>query len=169
MNDPLFEVLYGLLRRRAHNLFGHERRNHTLQPTALVHEAYIKLCRKGPLPGGIDHFRAVAHRAMREVLVDHARAAVCGRRDRRRVSGLPDETPHPATTSPELLIDLHEAIDQLSIVSPDLARVAELRCFLGAEPAEMAEVLGVSERQVFRLWKSARAWLAGRLQLGAGA
>lgn len=164
VGGDLFELVYELLRRRARAMFGTERRGHTLQPTAIVHEAYLKLQRSGRQPGDRSHLCALAHRAMREVLVDHARAAACGRRDHRKRLPLPEETPHPSQVQPELLLDLHEAIDALERVDPDLARVAELRCFFGADTAEIAELLGRTERQVFRHWRSARAWLAGRLR-----
>jgi RNA polymerase sigma factor (TIGR02999 family) len=136
----------------------------TLQPTALVHEAYLKLF-GGELPAFADreHFLAVSANAMRNVLVDRARAK---RREKR--GGDARREPLDAlllsfeARSTDVL-DLHEALEELAGFAPDAARMVELRFFGGLSNEESARVLNVSERTVEREWRGARAWLYTRL------
>ena len=158
--DQLFRMIYAELRRIASAQMRHQPDGHTLQPTALVHEAYLKLMGGTPL-GWSDrtHFLATASRAMRSILVDHARTHMRLKRSggHQRVplhSDMADEQ------SPELdILAVHEALKKFEQLSPDRARVVELRFFGGLSNEETAKVLGVAERTVYRMWEFARAWL----------
>lgn len=161
----LFDALYGELRALAAAHLRRERADHTLQPTALVHEAWLKLSvEEGVTGGGRSRFLALASQAMRRILVDHARGKG---RDKRgagaaRVDLDPDRM---AVVDPEELdlVALDEALDALAEVSERQARVVELRFFGGLPEEEVAAVLGVSGRSVQRDWKIARAWLLARM------
>jgi RNA polymerase sigma factor (TIGR02999 family) len=142
-----------------------ERPGHSLQPTALVHEAYIRLTGIR----GIDwqnrsHFFAVAAQVMRRVLIDHARAQRAKKR-----GGLWGEVSfeeaHGATISqPEQLIALDEALNRLAELDARQSRIIELRFFAGLSEEETAEVLGISARTVKRDWRVAKAWLFDHLR-----
>lgn len=165
--DALVPVVYDELRRLANRYMAGERVGHTLQPTALVHQAYVRLA---DTPGveweGRTHFFAVAARAMRRVLIDHARerdALKRGGGDRPLrvtfVEGLPDAT----EVEREGLIALHRALERLAGLDPRQAKIVELRYFAGLTVAEVAEHLGVSKRTVEGDWAHARAWLRHEL------
>jgi RNA polymerase sigma factor (TIGR02999 family) len=163
--DRLFALLYDELKRLAAAFFRSQRPDHTLQPTALVHEAFLRLA--GTDAGrweGRSHVMGVAARAMRSVLADHARRNLAGkrkgRRDRVPLSAVGDDTP---TISFDAL-DVAQALEELSELSPRQARIVELRFFCGLEAAEVAEVLGVSERTVHGDWRLARARLRKHLE-----
>ncbi len=152
-----------------------ERSNHTLQATALVHEAYLRLVDQTAAEwGGRAHFFAVAAQAMRRILVDHARNRLAQKRggEAGRVSleevGGCEIPAREGTAGPHEvdLIDLNEALDELGALDAQLVRVVELRYFAGMTVEEAAEVLGVSPRTVKRAWAVARAWLYGRLGRG---
>jgi RNA polymerase sigma factor (TIGR02999 family) len=157
----LLPIVYAELRAIAGAQMARERGNHTLTPTALVHEAWMRLV-GGPQPDYRDrrHFVSIAAIAMRRVLVDHARGVL---RDKRG-GGL-----HPVTlvtglaqdgTDPAELIALDTALDRLAAHDATMARVVELRWFGGLSVEEAAEVLDTSPRSVNRAWTAARAWLA---------
>ena len=162
--DRLLELVYAELRRIASRIMSRERVDHTLQPTALVHEAYIRLI------GGADlawndraHFLSTAARAMRHVLIDHAR-----RRDAEKRGGggqrvtLEDDV--MLGPDPDLeLLDLHRVLDKLAGQDERAARVVEMRVFGGMTVKEVAHVLGVSERTTNDDWAMARMWLAREL------
>jgi RNA polymerase sigma factor (TIGR02999 family) len=160
--DRLFPLVYQQLRQAAESVLRSERPGHTLQPTALVHEAYLKLVGGGAIPArDRSHFLSIAARAMRQILVDHARR----RGARKRGHG---ETPLPldfpiADNSRGLAIDeliaLDDALEHLSANSPRLRSVVELRFFAGLNEEQIAETLGVTTRTVQRDWVRARAWL----------
>jgi RNA polymerase sigma factor (TIGR02999 family) len=163
--DELFPLIYDELRRLAHNWFAKQRGDATLQPTAVVHEAYIRLATsegKGWETG--QHFRAIAARAMRQILVDRARQRRSAKRggDRWRVtlSGIADDS-DPGQTAD--LVDLDTALAELSGLNKRHATIVELKFFGGLSIPEMAELLGVSERTVTLDWQMARAWLLSRL------
>jgi RNA polymerase sigma factor (TIGR02999 family) len=161
--DRLFPLLYGELRRRAGRFMRRERPGHTLQPSGLVHEAYLRLA----AAPGLDwhdraHFFAIAARVMRQVLVDHARRRKAAKRDGCRVT-LGDED---AAMEPPELLDLENALKELAALDPRQARVVELRFFGGLDVPETAEVLGIAPRTVKREWQTARAWLQHRLLEG---
>lgn len=138
---------------------------HTLQPTALVHEAFLRLF--DPDRVGFNdrkHFFALAATSMRHVLVDHARAAQREKRggDRLRVT-LDERLADPATPPPELL-DFDEVLQELSALDERQGRIVELRFFGGLDVQEIAEVMTLSKSTVEREWRAARAWLGVRLE-----
>jgi RNA polymerase sigma factor (TIGR02999 family) len=154
-------LVYDELRRRAGAVLRSERAGHTLQPTALVHEAYLKLV-GGDAVDWKDraHFFGVAARAMRQVLVDHARARAARKRGSGQVLvGL--EAAADAATPPRNfdLLDLDRALQKLAQLDERQSRVVELRLFGGLTIEESAEVLNVSHMTVSREWKHAEAWL----------
>ncbi len=159
----LLPLVYDELRRRAGAVLRSERGGHTLQPTALVHEAYLKLV------GGASvdwkdraHFFGVAARAMRQVLVDHARARNTGKRGSGQILlGLDNAAAAAAATPPKSLdlLDLDRALSKLSALDERQCRLVELRLFAGLTIEESAEVLQVSHATVSREWRHAEAWL----------
>ena len=165
--DRLIPLVYGDLRLRAAQYLRRERPGHTLQPTALVHEAYFRLA--GPkrmVWTGRAQFLAVASQAMRRVLVDHARSKRRGKRWGHQVQ-VPLED-GAATSQPREvdLILLDASLDELASLSPGQARLVELRYFGGLTTEEAADVLGVSHATVERRWNLARAWLFRRVTQG---
>ena len=142
-----------------------ERTGHTLQPTALVHEAFLRLVPEGGAPQleGRAHFLRVAARAMRRILVDHARARDADKRGGgRRPVALDDVLEAFAERDLDVL-ELSDAVEKLGAVDPELARLVELRFFAGLTIAETAAALGVSTPTVERHWRVARLWLAREL------
>jgi RNA polymerase sigma factor (TIGR02999 family) len=163
--DRLFPILYSELRRRAGRFMRRERRYHTLQPSGLVHEAYLRLAAAPDLDwNDRAHFFAIAARVMRQVLVDHARRRGAAKRDGLRVT-LGDAD---AAVDPPDVLDLENALKELAALDARQARVVELRFFGGLDVEEAAEVMGVSPRTVKREWQTARAWLQHRLLRGGG-
>ena len=156
----LMPLVYGDLRRRAMTQMRRERVGHTLQPTALVHEAYLKLVdQKGVQWQNRAHFYAVAARAMRQVLVDHARARAARKRGGLETRVTLDEA-IVSTSAPTLdVLALDIALDRLATLDERQARLVELRVFSGLTIDESAEVLGCSHATVSRDWKHAQAWL----------
>lgn len=163
-NRDLFDATYDELRRLTHSLFKRERRGHTLQPTAVVHEAYLRLSRSHPGQfESREQFLGYAVRVIRQVLVDAARKHDANKRggDLCRVT-LEGISVRAATTDPTVL-DVDLALDELETLDPGKARVVELRYFGGLTIEECAELLEVSVSTVNREWRSARAWLLQRL------
>ena len=156
--ERLMPLVYDALHALAERHLRRERTGHTLTPTALVHEAWLRLVdqRRAELRDRT-HFLSVASRVMRRVLVDHARRAMAGKRS--PVAPTLDL----AGASPEewsvTMMAIDDALDRLAAVDPRLVRVVELRFFGGLTEDETAEVLGVSGRTVHRDWLRARAWL----------
>ncbi len=151
---------YEALRRLAASYLSRERAGHTLQPTALVHEAFLRLANSAF--SDPTHFRAAAAIAMRRILVDHARTKGAQKRggDRLRITLIEGVT----ADEPELdLLALDEALDELGRASPRRARIVELRYFGGLTVPEVADSIGVSTRTVEGDWLFARAWLRKRL------
>jgi RNA polymerase sigma factor (TIGR02999 family) len=165
--DDLFAVVYGELHRLAQAHLRREHAGHTLNATALVNEACLKLLGRTTAGSLNDrqHFFAVASRAMRQILLDHARARLA----QKRGGGL---GPHVTLgdqvagegRDEETLIALNDALTQLAQVSERLGRLVELRYFAGLDDAEIAAILGVSVRTVNRDWRTARAFLSRHLQ-----
>jgi len=168
----LLPVVYDELRRLAARELRRERRDHTLQPTALVHEAFLRLLGERAVDfEGRSHFFALAARAMRRVLIDHARRALAGRRPPRaaRVELTPGVEPAGADlTDPAEILALDAALERLAALDPRQASVVELRFFGGLSAPEAAAALGVSEATVAREWRAARAWLKRELAGEAG-
>jgi RNA polymerase sigma-70 factor (ECF subfamily) len=159
----LIPVVYDELRRIARRHLRRERPDHTLQSTALVHEAYLRLIRQGPADvENRAHFLAVASRLMRQILVDHAR----GHRAAKRDGGYRLELQEAAAarTDPSLdLLALDDALNELARLDPDQARIVELRYFGGLSIEDTAEVSGVSITTIKREWATARAFLRREL------
>jgi RNA polymerase sigma factor (TIGR02999 family) len=156
----LLPLVYGELRRLAEKYLRGERAGHTLQPTALVHEAYIRLVEQtGATFNDRAHFFAVAARAMRHIIVDHAR----GKRAARRGGGhrrQPLERALALSEQPDAyLLALDESLQRLAQIDPQAARIVELRFFGGMTVDEIAEVLEISARTVKRDWGMAKGWL----------
>ena len=162
--DALYPLVYDELRRIADRLLGREAPGHTLQPTALVHEAYLKLfARSAPDSSNRAHFLAIAARAMRQVLVDNARR----RRTAHKAEPFLTVPDNEAAVAPDELIALDDALTRLGEQDDRLRRVVELRFFAGCTEEEIAEALQVTTRTVQRDWAKARAWLHMALTSGA--
>ncbi len=161
----LADMLYRELRRMARAYMRRERREHTLEPTALANEAYLRLVNAGDVDWqGRAHFLGIAARTMRLVLVDHAR-----RRDAKKRGGDRERLPlHEATVAlgqPDLaILDLDAALGELATLDERKARVVEMRFFSGMQAKEIGEVLGIAAATVQDDWYAARAWLRGRLR-----
>jgi RNA polymerase sigma factor (TIGR02999 family) len=161
--DRLFQFLYVELRRLADRCLSHERPGHTLQRTALVHEAYLRLRRDCP-PDVRDrtHFLSLAARVMRQILVDHARRRNVGKRSAIRVS-LDGQVSGPTTERPILMAQLDDALSELEKRDERKAQLIELRFFGGLTAEESASVLRMEVRDVRRDLHLAQAWLAREL------
>ena len=157
--QALIPLVYQELRRIAQHHLSQERSDHTLQSTALVHEAYLRLMKQGAADiENRGHFLAVASRLMRQILVDHARA----HRAAKRGSGLKLELDEDMAfqQGPSVdLIALDRALNELARLDPQQGRIVEMRFFGGLSIEETAEIIGVSRTTVKREWSTARAWL----------
>jgi len=162
--DELTPLVYEELRRLAHHYMKGERPDHTLQTTALVNEAYLRLAdQTAPDWQSRAHFFAVAARAMRQILVSYARS---NRAQKRGGGGARIELDESAILSPEQskeIVDLHEALERLGTLDSRKARVVELKYFGGLNYDEIAEVMKVSTVTVRRDWVFAKAWLYDEL------
>jgi len=158
--DELMPLVYQELRRRAAGYLRHERRNHTLQPTALVNEVYLRLVdQRRAVWQNRAQFFGVASQMMRRILVDRARARRMAKRSGQWARVTLDEA---AKASPPVdvdVLDLDAALIRLAAVDPRRSRIAELRFFGGLSLEEAAEVIGISRATVERDWQAARAWL----------
>ncbi len=156
----LTELIYDELRRQAHKMLRRERQGHTLQTTALVHEAYLDLVGSPSRDWeNQEHFFNVAAKVMRNILVNHARRRNCLKRNG---GGLPadiDLDTLPDTTKENVLIRLDEALDQLRKINKRQADIVEKRFFAGLTNAEIAKLTNISETTVKREWRHAKAWL----------
>lgn len=162
--DALMAAIYDDLRRLAVSHMRGERDDHTLQPTALVHEAYMKLVdqRSTDWKDRL-HFFAVASRIIRRILIDHARERLAAKRggggERLRVDDMDPAAPVPGID----LLALDEALEELAAIDERQAKIVELRFFGGCSIEEVAELLSMGGRSVDRDWKAAKAWLYCRL------
>ncbi len=170
--NPLYPDLYTELRHLAASMLSRERRDHTLQPTALVHEAYLKLSRQDPGKwSDRNHYLALAAMAMRRILADHGRAQKAAKRgggaarvgfDRAEPAGA-----GPVTDAEHVdPIDLAELLDQLERLNSRHARLVELRFYAGLTMPQAAEILGISLPTAERDWRTAKAWLRAQLTDG---
>jgi RNA polymerase sigma factor (TIGR02999 family) len=160
--DSLLPLVYDQLRAIARQRMAGERRDHTLQATALVHEAYLRLSARPDVPvEDAANFYAAAAEAMRRILIEHARAAGRDKRggSRRRVGFPIHVVDLAADVDPEEILTLEDAIRRLEEDDPDVAKVVHLRFFAGLSVDETAAALGVSASSVDRDWAYARAWL----------
>jgi RNA polymerase sigma factor (TIGR02999 family) len=163
-SSELLAAVYDHLRAIAQERMNAERTEHTLQATALVHEAYLRIGQGRCLPfRDRAHFFATAAEAMRRILIDHARARGAAKRRVRRYGpgadpiSVADLAEHPDT---EQILALDRALERLQVAEPEVAAVVRLRFYAGLSGDQTAEVLAISPRQVDRLWAYARAWLA---------
>lgn len=163
--DKLLPLVYDEFRALARHYLSQERHNHTLQPTALVHEAYMKLVDQSRVDWhGKSHFFAVAAQAMRRILVDHARSRQRDKRGGGRARVVLDEAVALSPQKDEDVLALDEALERLAAIDPRQAKVVELRFFGGLSVEEVAQALGVSKRTVEGDWTFARAWLSRELR-----
>lgn len=162
--DELMAQVYEVLRALAASTLRRFDAGTTLQPTALVSEAYLKVFGAVPIEfRDREHFLAVAATAMRRLLVDHARARSAVKRGDPRAHADMDQVLVAFEKTSAGVLDLHAALEKLAHFAPDGARVVEMRFFAGLDNEEIARVLGVSTRSVEREWRGARAWLYATL------
>lgn len=168
--EHLMPFVYDELRRLARSYLARERADHTLQPTALVHEAYLRLVDVTSVDWqGRAHFYGIAAKLMRRILVDHARAKNALKRGG-AVEKVPlDEARDVATIPAVNLVALDDALVELAQIHPRKSEVVELKFFGGLEAHEVAEVLSVSEKTVLRDWQFAKLWLFRALNESKGA
>jgi RNA polymerase sigma factor (TIGR02999 family) len=174
--EKLMPLVYNQLKSLAASHMRRERKNHTLQPTALIHETFLRLAHQSSVTWrNRRQFFAVAARAMRQVLVDHARQNCSSKRGSHAVKislshgGAQDVTdPRLGDASePDILcnvVDVDSALEDLNGLDPELARIVELRFFAGFTIEETATVMSISTATVKRGWATARAWLFDRLR-----
>jgi RNA polymerase sigma factor (TIGR02999 family) len=166
--DVLLPLVYDELRRIAHHYLRNERSDHTLQSTALVNEAYVRMVVQDfPQWQNRAHFFAVAAQLMRQILVDYARSRRAAKRGGsvcRLALEEADEQPQPVDVD---VIALDEALQTLAQMDPQQCRVVELKFFAGLSTEDTAEVLGISPSTVKRDWITARAWLHRELDRSA--
>lgn len=158
--DKLYPLVYDELRRMAHRYMSRERKGHTLQTTAVINEAYLRLVEQRNVHwANRAHFFGIAAEIMRRILIDHARRYQYLKRGggAQRISL--DEVAVVAKERASELLALDEALDRLATIDPRRARVVELRFFGGLENDEIGEVLKISGNTVTRDWNMARAWL----------
>jgi RNA polymerase sigma factor (TIGR02999 family) len=162
--ERLVPQIHGELRRLAASYLRRERQDHTLQPTALVNEAFLKLIDQRAVKWqNRAHFFGIAAQAMRRILVDHARARAAGKRGD-GVRHLPlDEAINIGATRDVDLLALDEALTRLAALDPQQSRVVELRFFGGLTMEETAEVMHISPATVGREWRMAKAWLLAEI------
>ena len=152
ISEELFTHVYRELRQLARSQMAREKVGHTLQPTALVHEAYLRLVGDEPLAWrNRAHFYGAAAEAMRRILIDHARKKA-------RVQ----------TENPEETLAVDDALRRMEEEEPEAARIVRLRFFIGLSVEETAEILGLSLRTVYREWSYAKAWLYDALREDGG-
>jgi RNA polymerase sigma factor (TIGR02999 family) len=159
--DALLKLVYAELHRQAHRYLQRERVGHTLQTTALVHEAYLKLAEQTSVTWeSRSHFFAIAATMMRRILIDYAKT-----KHRVRRGGVHSDLPLENALTISVsetdfdLLALDEALNRLAAKEAQLARIVELRFFSGLDVVETAEVLGLSESTIKRDWRMAKAWL----------
>ncbi len=169
--ERIMPLVYAELHRRANQYMRQERADHTLQPTALVHEVYLKLVQqREPTFRNRAHFYAISAQLMRRILTDHARARLATKRGSGNLEQGQDEAQPDAEPlqlrddQPVRLLAINDALHDLALLDSRQEKVVEMRFFGGLTAEETAEVLGVSTRTVEREWSMARAWLYTRLK-----
>jgi RNA polymerase sigma factor (TIGR02999 family) len=159
-SGELFTVLYKELRALAHAQLRRGRRQESLATTGLVHEAYLKLADQSRLDlRDRSHFLALAARAMRQIVVDHARRRAAAKRGGGAIADVLDENKVVANVPAVDILALNEALGRLEGIDPRLSRIVDMRFFAGFSVEETAGILGLSERTVKREWQKARAFL----------
>jgi len=168
--ERLMPLVYEELRRLAASYLHSERPDHTLQPTALVHEAYLRLVNQRSTDWkNRAHFFAIAAQTMRRILVDHARSRLAAKRSGRTIRIEVDDPDAGTSERSEELLALDSALAALERLDPAQARVVELRFFGGLTIEETAEATRVSAATVKREWRVARAWLRREIERGGEA
>ena len=168
--DELLPLVYDELRRLAVQKMANEAPGQTLQPTALVHEAWLRLVgTENPKFVGRGHFLAAAAEAMRRILIDRARQKMALKRGAGAERVNLDDLEVAAAADSETLLAIDEGLTKLAKEDPDSAEFIKLRFFVGLTNVEAAEVLGISERTARRHWTFARAWLFREIRRQAGA
>lgn len=158
--DALVPLVYDELRQVARRNLRSQRRDHTLQSTALVHEAFLRLVNQESVRWDDRiHFFAVASHIMRRIIVDHARKRSAAKRGGNAVTLLLDDQVAPAKQRALDVVALDDALNELSKISPQLGRIVEMRFFAGFSIEETALAMGVSPATIKRDWAMARAWL----------
>ena len=158
--ERLLPFVYEELKRQARFFMSKERTNHTLQPTALVHEAFLRLSDQS----GVDwkdrcHFYGIASRLMRQILVDHARSHAAEKRGANPIHFSIDDVQIPVEDRAGSILMLDEVLERLAEFDEKQAKIVEMRFFGGMNNNEIADALNISERTVGREWQSARLWL----------
>lgn len=164
--EKLMPLVYSELRRLASNYLRRERAEHTLQPTALVNEAYLKLVhQKNAKWQNRAHFFGISAQLMRRILVDHARQHRAVKRGGSAQQRISITSVEKLAKQPEVdLLALNEALDELAKMDPQQSRIVEMKFFGGLSIEEIAEVLSIGHATVERDWKMARAWLRRQLE-----
>lgn len=158
--ELLIPFVYEELKRQARILMSRERSDHTLQPTALVHEAFMRLSEQSGIGWqNRGHFYGIASRIMRQILVDHARLHAAAKRGSNPVHFSVDDLQIPVEERAWSILNLNEALVRLEQLDEQQARVVEMRFFGGMNNREIADAIGIAERTVGREWQSARLWL----------
>jgi len=166
--DELLPLVYEELRRRAAAYLRRERADHTLQPTALIHEAYLRLVGQQRVAWqNRAHFFGVAAQMMRRILIDHARAQRAAKRPAAAMKVTLDERMGQSEPMDCDLLLLNQALNELTAFDPRQGQIVELRYFGGLAEHEVAEVLAISRSTVTREWQTARAWLYRRMRSGS--
>jgi RNA polymerase sigma factor (TIGR02999 family) len=162
--DRILVLVYDELRRLASACMRRERIDHTLQPTALVHEVWMRLVdqREWTLENR-SHFFGIAAQVMRRILIDHARAANAEKRGGAYVVVSLENAMSLAAEHPAQFLDVHRAMERLEKLDPRRAQLAEMRFFAGLSIDEIADLMGVTPRTIDRQWRAVRAWLAHEL------
>ena len=158
--EKLLPFVYAQLKRQAQILMSRERSDHTLQPTALVHEAFMRLSEESGIEWeNRSHFYGIASHLMRQILIQHARRHAAAKRGNNVVHFSVHDTQIPLEERAGSIIALDEALARLSEIDERQAKIVEMRFFGGFTNEEIAESLGVTERTVIRIWKAAKFWL----------
>lgn len=165
-SQDLLPLVYGQLRAIAAQRMKRESPDHTLQPTALVHEAFLKLVGPRSTPwAGEAHFFVAAAEAMRQILVDHAKAKNCQKRGGKRAREAVNLADVAALENSDEILALEEAVCRLEQQEPEVGRIVRLRFFAGLSIDQIAELLQIGPRTVDRRWQFARAWLFRELSV----
>lgn len=164
--EKLMPLVYSELRRLAGNYLKRERQDHTLQPTALVNEAYLRLVDQSRAKWqNRAQFYGIAAQLMRRILVDHARQKKADKRGGSKQQRVSSTNLEAIAAKPDLdLLALHEALEELAEIDPQQGRIVELKFFGGLSIEEVAEVMRIGHATVERDWKMARAWLRRKLE-----
>jgi RNA polymerase sigma factor (TIGR02999 family) len=164
--NALFPIVYAEMRRLAASYLRRERPGHTLQSTALVHEAYLRLINQKVSWQNRAHFLGIAAQTMRRILLDHAKRRIAAKRGGGQLTLRVDESVIAGKGRDLNLIALDKALSELEKIDPIRSRIVEMRFFGGLSNEEAAEVLGVSAPTVQRQWAGARAWLFQAMKTG---